>query len=212
MNFSGTIRGVVKTRKWRTRLRGEHQRGPLLSILLLAIWGCAMVAGSIPAHANSTSEYAVKAAFLFHFAQFVEWPAGAFKGANSPLTYCTFGADPFRGSLDESLRGKTIGERGIRVQHLKQAEGIQDCQVLFIGGAESKRAAAGVLANVKGSAILTVGESQDFAEDGGMIEFCLEGNKIRFNINLATVSAAKLKMSARLLTLAKTVIGTQGGS
>jgi hypothetical protein len=202
----------VKTRKWSTRLRGEHEGRRRFGIRMLAAWTCALIAGNITARATPTSEYEIKAAFLFHFAQFVEWPAGAFKGANSPLTYCTFGADPFRGSLDESLRGKTIGERGIRVQHLKQAEGIQDCQVLFIGGAESKRAAAGVLANVKGSAILTVGESQDFAEDGGMIEFCLEGNKIRFNINLATVSAAKLKMSARLLTLAKTVIGTQGGS
>ena len=179
---------------------------------MLAAWTCALIAGNITARATPTSEYEIKAAFLFHFAQFVEWPARAFKDANSPLTYCTFGADPFRGSLDESLRGKTIGERRIRVQHLKQAEGIQDCQVLFIGGAETKRAAAGILANVKGSAILTVGESQDFAEDGGMIEFCLEGNKIRFNINLATVSEAKLKMSARLLTLAKTVIGTQGRS
>jgi hypothetical protein len=202
----------VKTRKWSTRLRGEHEGRRRLSILLLATWGCAVIAGITSAQANPASEYAVKAAFLFHFAQFVEWPEGAFKDANSPLTYCTFGADPFRGSLDASLRGKTIGERGIRVQHLKQAEGIQDCQVLFIGGAETKRAAAGILANVKGSAILTVGESQDFAEDGGMIEFCLEGNKIRFNINLVTVSAAKLKMSARLLTLAKTVIGTQGRS
>jgi hypothetical protein len=203
---------VVKTRKWRTRLRGEHQGGPLLSFLLLAIWGCAVAAASISAQANSTSEYAVKAAFLFHFAQFVEWPPEAFKDANSPLTYCTVGDDPFRGALDDSLRAKVIGDRGIRVQHLKQADATHGCQVLFIGGAESKRAAAGILANVKGSAILTVGESQDFAEDGGMIEFCPEGNKIRFNINLATVSAAKLKMSARLLTLAKTVIGTQGGS
>ena len=202
----------MKTRKSSTRRRGENKARRRLRILLLATWGCAVLAGSTPAQANPASEYAVKAAFLYHFAQFVEWPEGAFKDANSPLTYCTFGADPFRGSLDDSLRGKTIGERGIRVQHLRQAEGIQDCQVLFIGGAESKRAAAGILANVKGSAILTVGESQAFAEDGGMIEFCMEGNKIRFNINLATVSAAKLKMSARLLTLAKTVLGTQGAS
>ena len=211
MNFSGTIRGVVKTRKWNTRRRGEHQGCRRLSILLLATWGCAVTAGNISAQANSTGEYAVKAAFLFHFAQFVEWPPAAFKDANSPMTYCTLGVDPFRGSLDESFRGKTIGERVIRVQHLRPGEGIQDCQILFIGAGENKRA-AGILANVKGNAILTVGESQDFAEDGGMIGFCLEGNKIRFNINLAAASAAKLKMSARLLTLAKTVIGTPGGS
>jgi hypothetical protein len=67
-------------------------------------------------------------------------------------------------------------------------------------------------ASVKGSAVLTVGESSDFAESGGMIRFCMDGNKIRFEINLAAVNAAKLKMSARLLTLAKAVIGTAGGT
>ena len=170
-----------------------------------------MMACTLLAQGTPSGEYAVKAAFLFHFAQFVEWPAGAFKGANSPMTYCTVGEDPFRGGLDESLRGKTIRERAIRVQHLKPSDGIQDCQILFISASENKRT-AGILADAKGSAILTVGESQTFAENGGMIEFCLEGNKIRFEINLSAVGAAKLKMSARLLALAKTVIGTPGGN
>lgn len=78
-------------------------------------------------------------------------------------------------------------------------------------GAENKRASS-IRANVKGSAVLTTGESESFAEDGGIIEFCLEGNKIRFEINLGAVNAAKVKMSARLLALAKTVIGSTGGS
>jgi hypothetical protein len=163
------------------------------------------------AQESGRAEYQIKAAFLFHFAQFVEWPDEAFKDANSPLTYCTIGEDPFRGGLEDILRGKTVAERGIRVEHLKQAEAIQRCQVLFIGAAEAKRAAA-IVANAKGSSVLTVGESANFAADGGMIGFSVEGNKVRFEINLAAVNAAKLKMSARLLSLAKTVTGNGGGT
>lgn len=160
---------------------------------------------------SGSAEYQIKAAFLFHFAQFVEWPSEVFKDANSPLTYCTIGDDPFRGGLEDILRGKTVADRAIRVEHLKQAEGMQRCQVLFIGTAENKRA-AGIVANVKGSAILIVEESPNFAADGGMIGFSVEGNKIRFEINLTAVNAAKLKMSARLLSLAKSVTGNGGGT
>jgi hypothetical protein len=103
-----------------------------------------------------------------------------------------------------------IGNRGVRVAHVKEGDSMQGCQVLFIGVAENRRAVS-IMTNVKGSAVLTVGESPNFAASGGMIEFCLEGNKIRFDINLGAVNAAKLKMSARLLALAKTVIGAAGG-
>ena len=169
---------------------------------------CLLLARRAPAQTNNSSEYAVKAAFLFHFAQFVEWPAGTFKDAKSPLTYCTLGVDPFSGALDDTLRGKTIGERAIHVQHLRSSEPVQGCQVLFMGAVEGKRT-FGLLAK---QAILTVGESQNFAEEGGMIEFLLEGNKIRFAINLRAVNTARLKMSARLLALAKNVIETDGGN
>jgi hypothetical protein len=200
----------VKVRKSASRRGGEHEGWRRFGILILTTWASLLIAWSASAQANPSSEYAVKAAFLFHFAEFVEWPAGAFKDGNSPLTYCTVGEDQFRGALDENLRGKTIGERAMRVQHLKQLDAIHDCQILFIGATETKHASQ-ILASIKGNAVLTVGESHNFAEDGGMIEFLLEGNKIRFEINLGAVSAAKLKMSARLLTLAKTVIGTSGG-
>lgn len=170
---------------------------------------CLLFARGAPAQNNNSSEYAVKAAFLFHFAQFVEWPAGTFKDENSPLTYCTLGADPFSGALDDTLRGKTIGERAIHVQHLRASEPVQGCQVLFMGAVEAKRTSS-LLANLKKESILTVGDSQNFVEEGGMIEFLLEGNKIRFAINLQAVNTARLKMSARLLALAKNVIETDG--
>jgi YfiR/HmsC-like len=160
---------------------------------------------------NVSAEYQIKAAFLFHFAQFVEWPDEVFKDANSPITYCTIGEDPFRGGLEEMLRGKTIAARRIRVDHLKQVDAIPHCQVLFIGAAENKRATE-ILASAKTGAVLTVGESTKFVADGGMIAFTVEGNKVRFEINLTAVNAAKLRMSARLLSLAKSVTGSGGGN
>ncbi|MGB7283048.1 MAG: YfiR family protein [Candidatus Acidiferrum sp.] len=165
----------------------------------------------ISAQTNPSSEYQVKAAFLFHFAQFVDWPPQAFKAPDSPLSYCTIGEDPFHGGLDTALDGKMFGMRPFRVQHLQQAEEIQGCQVLFIGTTEKKSIAA-VLANLKGAPVLTVGESEHFAQQGGMIGFCLEDNKVRFEINLSAAENAKLRIGARLLALAKTVIGSPKGT
>ncbi len=192
----------------RGKLRGRRSQftGAFLSALLaIAVprLGCAQ--------SNASSEYQVKAAFLFHFAQFVEWPEETFKSAVSPLTYCTIGEDPFHGALDASLNGKTIGTRPLRVQHLKETEEIQSCQVLFIGTTEKKLIPA-TLASLKSDPVLIVGESEHFAQDGGMIGFCLEDNKVRFEINLNATQRAKLKISARLLALAKTVIGSSKGT
>jgi hypothetical protein len=162
------------------------------------------------AQGNATSEYQVKAAFLFHFAQFVDWPAETFKEANSPLTYCTLGEDPFRGVLDSTLKGKSIGSRPVQVQHFKQAQEARGCQVLFIGAAGPKFISE-TLANFNGNPVLTVGETERFAQDGGVIGFTLADNKVRFEINLDVAEHAGLKISSKLLVLAKTVIGGPKG-
>ena len=165
----------------------------------------------VSAQATPSSEYQVKAAFLFHFAQFVDWPPEAFKDGDSPVIYCTVGEDPFHGALDASLNGKMLGARPLRVQHIKQTQEAQGCQVLFMGKGEKKSIAV-ALANLKGNPILTVGESERFAQEGGMIGFFLEDNKVRFEINLNAAEHAKLRISARLLALAKTVIGGPKGT
>lgn len=165
----------------------------------------------VSAQSNALGEYQIKAAFLFHFGQFVEWPREALKDADSPLTYCTIGEDPFHGSLEVALSGKTIGARVLRVQHFRKPQEIQGCQVLFIGAGERKLLPA-ILAGVKGDSVLTVGESEHFVQDGGMIGFCLEENKIRFEINLEAAQKAKFRISSRLLALAQSVIGGQRGT
>jgi hypothetical protein len=164
-----------------------------------------------PEQSGGASEYAVKAAFLFRFAQFVEWPEEAFADAKTPLTYCTIGEDPFAGMLDESVNGKSIGNRRLKVRHLKQPEQIGECHVVFIAASERKRQ-GDELANAEKRAVLTVGETEGFAARGGVIGFCQEQNKIRFEINLEAAGKAKLRISAQLLSLAKTVIGNPKGN
>ena len=192
----------------RSRINAHRDAGPntLCSLFLLLLM---VFPRNLPG--NSTAEeYAVKAAFLFHFAQFVEWPPETFKDADAPLVYCTIGEDPFHGALDASLSGKTIGARPFQVRHVKQTIELQGCHVVFIGEKEKKLLPA-VLEILKGLPTLIVGESDRFVQDGGTIGFCLEENKIRFEINLEAAQKAKLKISSRLLTLAKTVVGGPRG-
>ena len=124
----------MKTRESEARPSSRHQRRRHFGILILATCISLSLARGASAQANPSAEYVVKAAFLFHFAQFVEWPEETFKDAGSPLTYCTFGQDPFSGVLDASLSGTTIRTRPIRVLHFKQQQEIEGCQILFIVG------------------------------------------------------------------------------
>lgn len=203
------MRQVVKTRN--SQIRPGKERRRRFGIPILAICALLSTAWRASAQANPSSEYAVKAAFLFHFAQMAEWPSSAFKDPNAPLTFCTLGEDEFHGALDEDISGKTIGNRALRTQHLKQLAGAEGCQVLYLGADDKKRIPA-LLASLKDSPVLTVGETEHFAQEGGMIGFFLEENKVRFEINLGSAERAKLRISAKLLALAKTVIGGSRGN
>jgi hypothetical protein len=152
------------------------------------------------------SEYQVKAAFVFHFAQLVDWPADALGSEDRPLILCTTGENALSGVLDTTVRGKQTGTHPLGVRHLQEKDDPGGCHLLFIVGKDKRRAAA-ILARLNNAPILTVGESDDFVERGGMIGFCLQENKIRFDINLNAAQRANLKISSRLLLLAKTVIG-----
>ncbi|MGC1771085.1 MAG: YfiR family protein [Candidatus Acidiferrales bacterium] len=151
-------------------------------------------------------EYRVKAAFLFHFVQLVDWPPGALGDEKNPLTVCMAGKDSFQGDLETTLQGKSIGTHPLYVQHLKPSPEIKNCRVVFISGSERVQVPL-IIAALKDDAVLSVGESDDFIKEGGMIGFCVDNNKVRFEINVGAADRAKLKNSSRLLLLAKTVIG-----
>jgi hypothetical protein len=178
------------------------------SVLVLLVLLPATV-GSVRGQSND-DEYRVKAAFLFHFAQLVDWPASAVPGTDDSLFLCTIGEDPFQGALESLVAGKAIGTRVIRIRHLKQTDDMHACHILFLGKAQSKRIPM-LLADLRNAPVLTVGETADFLGAGGMISFLLEGNKVRFEINLIAADAARIKIGARLLILAQNVVGESGG-
>ncbi len=180
---------------------------PLCASFVLLI----TLGNSASLHAESNpAEYRIKAALLFNFAKFVDWPAKAFEDEKEPMTFCTVGQDPFRGTLDEVVSGKMIGSRSIRIQHYKQPLHVHGCHILFIGS-EQKKNITSILDGLKHSAVLTVGESSRFVQQGGMIGLLVEDDKLGFAINLDVARAAQLSISAKLLSLAKTVIVSSRG-
>jgi YfiR/HmsC-like len=204
-----------------TRRRWRAVFWPAFTVLVAsaALFTATAVRGRPRAPAISAPlEYEVKAAFLFRFAQFVEWPADTFKESSEPFTYCTIGDDPFHGALERTLTGKTIGQRQLRVEHLSGTSAgsstvkIAECQVLFVGEPADRKHVAETLASAGSLPILTVGERDQFAANGGAIGFCTEDNKIRFEVNLDAAEKAGLKISAKLLALAKTVLGAPKGN
>jgi hypothetical protein len=174
-----------------------------LTILLCVVFACSRERSGAQ---SADEEYRVKAAFIFHFAQLVDWPPETSTDAANSLFLCTIGQDPFQGALESTVAGKAVGERTLRIRHLKQDDDPQACQVLFLGKAQSKRIPM-VLATLHNAPILTVGESPGFLGAGGMICFVLEDNNVRFGVNLYAAASAKLKIGSRLLILAQTVVG-----
>ena len=158
-----------------------------------------------PAQSQS-GEYQVKAAFIFHFAQMVEWPPDISGPDGSPLVMCTIGDDSYSAALDWVIDGKQIGSHPIQTRHLHDKVPIRGCHLLVISGKDNKRAAT-ILAEVADEPVLTIGDSENFVASGGIIGLSLQDNKVRFDINLNAAQRASLKISSRLLLLAKRVIG-----
>ncbi|HET9399752.1 MAG TPA: YfiR family protein, partial [Candidatus Acidoferrales bacterium] len=120
---------------------------------------------------SRADEYRVKAAFIFHFAELAEWPPEVMNSADSAFKVCVIGEDPFHGALEESMQGKSMGARPIRVRYPKEFREALACQVLFVAETESKRVSA-LLNETKDAPVLTIGDSEDFVlQNGGMIGF-----------------------------------------
>ena len=165
-----------------------------------------LIAAPHPAIAQGDyqGEYRVKLAFLYNFAQFVQWPADTFRDSGAPLTICVAGDNPFQGEIEQSLRGRTVGGHPVEVMKLNPDADPHGCQMIFVRAAEMK-VAPRILANSKGSSTLTVGEARGFAEHGGMINLTREENRLRFEVNIDAAAQSRLKISSKLLSLAKIV-------
>lgn len=146
-------------------------------------------------------EYRIKAAYLFNFAKFVSWPSQTFAQTNSPIVIGILGKDPFGAELDQTVAGKKIEQHPLQVKRLNDSDPLSGCQILFIADSEHRRVAQ-LLENARRLPILTVGEMDDFTEAGGMIRFLKHDNTIRFEIDLAPVQRAGLKISSKVLQVA----------
>ena len=153
--------------------------------------------------AGEFDEYAIKAAYLYNFAKFVEWPTASFAHAEAPLTICVAGNSPF-GSALESLAGKRVATHPVEVRYLPTSTRIEQCHIAFLSRTEQWRFKP-LLAQVSGRPVLTVSDISDFAQGGGMIGLVEAEQRIHFNINLDAARQADLKLSSQLLKLATIV-------
>lgn len=173
-------------------------------VLLLRALLSLGTATSIWAQASVSVEYQLKAAFLYNFAKFVEWPLDALPNDNSPITLCVFRHDPFGTALDEVVRGKTINSREVLARRITELADLKSCQLLFVSVKEARHVPE-ILNTLKGASVLVVGESESFAESGGAIQFFQSDGRLRFAINLDALQRARLIVSSKLLALAKIV-------
>ena len=174
----------------------------ILALVLLSLFGVSAAAqASVPSR-----EYQVKAAFLFNFAQFVDWPPAAFAEESAPLAICVLGDDPFGSYLDELVRGEQVNGRHLSIQRFRAPDEVRGCQVLFVSRSQMKNLAK-TLASAKAMDALTVSDVDDFAERGGMIQLKTESGKIRIKININAAKASNLVISSKLLRSAEIVAG-----
>jgi hypothetical protein len=179
--------------------------------LWLAILACLLarsLAWSAPTASTATvptREYQVKAVFLFNFTQFVEWPEDAFPSADAPLVIGVLGDDPFGAFLDETVRGETAHDRPLVVERYRRLEEVRNCQLLFVSRSEAGRLTQ-IFASLNGKGVLTVGDVDEFARQGGMIRLATVAGKIQLRINLEAAKAARLTISSKLLRPAYIVV------
>lgn len=154
-------------------------------------------------HLQSAKEEEIKAAYLYNFTKFIVWPESAFTSSSSPFKSCLL-TDHTNGTVADAFRDKQIVYRSVQVLSFDSLQEIDSCQLLYIGDSDRENREK-ALAAVNGKPILTIGESDGFAEQGGMINFYVDGDRVLFEINVDAVNQAGLTASSRLLSLARIV-------
>ena len=181
----------------------RHGRACLLLIIILLGFCAPRIRGQV------FKEYDLKATFLYHLAQFVEWPPEAFPTEETPLVIGILGTDPFGKVLDEIIKDEVVKNRKLTPQRFRSIEEIKSCHILFISQSEEGRLDQ-IFSRLKERNILTVGDTEGFAQRGGIVRFLPEKNKIRLRINIDAAKAANLTISSKLLRAAD-LVGARAG-
>jgi hypothetical protein len=203
LKFSSNIRsGGATAHGQGVRPAAVQERIRVCLTTALLVW--AVLLSPLCTHSQPDgNEYQVKAAFLFDFGKFIEWPESSFVGDRSPFSICVVGKDPFGSALD-ALRGKLIGHRQVAVWRIKNAGAGWGCQVVFVSASEKSEFDA-IFHTLRGSNALLVSDTSGFAAAGGAIELTVEHDHVRFIINPDAIQRAGLRVSSQLLALAKIV-------
>jgi len=171
------------------------------AVVSAVVWVSAGAHDANPAAPPRPTEYQVKAAYLYNFGKFVRWPAA---GKNNSFAICILGRDPFGAILDETLAGESIDGQKVTAMRLARVQDAPTCRILFISSSESGRLSE-ILAALGKAGVLTVSDMPQFTQRGGMIQFVLEGDRVRFEVNLAAAQRSGLKLSSELLKVATAV-------
>ena len=161
----------------------------------------ALLALPLAQAAGPPNEYALKSVFLYNFCHFIEWPEAAFSSPTDPLIIGVVGEDPFGKLLTEAVEGEAYHNRPIKIEHYRSVKDIRHCQLLFVPRSENSHLEQ-ILAAVGGSSVVTVGETDDFLDRGGMITLPVDRNRVRLRIAPSTLRAANLTVSSKLLRVA----------
>lgn len=156
----------------------------------------------LQAQGTKVGEYEVKAAYLYNFGRFVEWPTKGGRGES--FSVCVLGKDPFGTALDATVAGEVIADSHVVVKRLSRIQNLEDCRILFISSSEESQLRE-VLTTLDKLAVLTVSDLPQFLRRGGMMQFVLDGNRVRFEVNVTSVERSGLTLSSQLLKLAMNV-------
>ena len=196
------------------RAPGHHSRKRnsvvrVTNILLVAILCLGTFVPGVELYAQQVTtidrEYTIKAAFLYHFLTYIDWPEGTFTDSKQPFVIGVFETDPFGAVLDKIAATKNVAGRPIEIRRLNSTDKLLECHIVFMAGTVDAAAQKNVLRALENSHVLCVGETDDFVELGGAAQFFVEGNKVRFAFNTDVVDRNNLKVSSKLLSLAKIV-------
>jgi len=163
-----------------------------------------LAAGGLPAQQPKPSEYQVKAAYLYNFGRFVKWPAGIAAGKGDSFAVCVLGQDPFGATLDAILAGEALDGKPVVIRRIAKPQEAVDCRILFVSSTEEHHLKE-ILAAIDQAGVLTVSDIPGFSRRGGIIQFVAEGDRVRFEINLASAESARLVLSSELLKVAAAV-------
>jgi hypothetical protein len=183
----------------------SRPRACFAALLVAAVCGAGTLAPARRVGAQGVSEYELKAAFVYNFAKFIEWPDDSFSAPDDPFVIGVLGDDPIASMLVRNLAGKTVRERRLVTRRFGGVSELERCHILFIAGSEAPRLAAALQA-VGRQPVVTVGESDGFAQHGGVVGFLMEGARLRFEVNLDAAERANLRISSQLLKLATRVL------